>query len=173
MRFRRAAPPTNLREEAYSPECVEGAFSELRAEGVLRSSNGHDLKITRLRYVPSRGKRYAAVRTDDAEEDRMDTDLKAYKLDPLQGEALWFIGNLATVKVSAEQTGGGYVITEQMFPGGRRRRFTPSRTTRRSTSSKGTSRSTSKTANPSRPGPSCTSPPEPRTPTKSTPRPRG
>ena len=48
----------------------------------------------------------------------MATALRAYKLDPQQGEALWFIGNLATVKVSAEQTGGGYVITEQMFPGG-------------------------------------------------------
>jgi quercetin dioxygenase-like cupin family protein len=46
----------------------------------------------------------------------MDTDLGAYKLDPQQGEALWFFGGLATVKASAEQTGGGYVITEQMFP---------------------------------------------------------
>jgi len=48
----------------------------------------------------------------------METDLRAYKLDPQQGEALWFFGGLATVKASAEQTGGGYVITEQMFPGG-------------------------------------------------------
>ncbi len=48
----------------------------------------------------------------------MDTELRAYKLDPQQGEALWFFGGLATVKASAEQTGGGYVITEQTFPGG-------------------------------------------------------
>jgi quercetin dioxygenase-like cupin family protein len=51
-------------------------------------------------------------------EDRMDTDLRAYKLDPQQGEALWFFGGLATVKASAEQTGGSFSITEQMFPGG-------------------------------------------------------
>ena len=48
----------------------------------------------------------------------MDIDLRAYKLDPQQGEALWFFGGLATVKASAEQTGGRFSITEQMFPGG-------------------------------------------------------
>ena len=48
----------------------------------------------------------------------MDTDLGAYKLDPQQGEALWFFGGLATVKASAEQTGGRFSITEQVFPGG-------------------------------------------------------
>ena len=48
----------------------------------------------------------------------MDTDLRAYKLDPQQGEALWFFGGLATVKASAEQTGGRFSISEQMFPGG-------------------------------------------------------
>ena len=48
----------------------------------------------------------------------METDLRAYKLDPQQGEALWFFGGLATVKASAEQTGGASSITEQMFPKG-------------------------------------------------------
>jgi quercetin dioxygenase-like cupin family protein len=48
----------------------------------------------------------------------MDTDLSAYKLDPQQGEALWFFGGLATVKASAEQTGGRFSITEQVFPKG-------------------------------------------------------
>jgi quercetin dioxygenase-like cupin family protein len=57
-------------------------------------------------------------RTGDEEEDRMDTDLRAYKLDPQQGEALWFFGGLATVKASAEQTGGTFSITEQMFSKG-------------------------------------------------------
>ena len=48
----------------------------------------------------------------------MDTELRAYKLDPQQGEALWFFGGLATVKASSEQTGGTYAITEQVFPKG-------------------------------------------------------
>jgi hypothetical protein len=57
-------------------------------------------------------------------------------------------GGLATVKASAEQTGGGFSISEQEFLKGM---ATPLHSqpeaTRRSTSSKGTSRSTSKTAN--------------------------
>lgn len=48
----------------------------------------------------------------------MDTGLGAYKLDPQQGEALWFFGGLATVKASAEQTGGSLSISEQVFPRG-------------------------------------------------------
>jgi hypothetical protein len=48
----------------------------------------------------------------------MDTDLRAYKLDPRQGQALWFFGGLATVKASSEQTGGRRSITEQLFPMG-------------------------------------------------------
>ena len=48
----------------------------------------------------------------------MDTDLGAYKLDPQQGEALWFFGGLATFKASSEQTGGRFSITEQTYPGG-------------------------------------------------------
>src|SRR4028118_1673765 len=72
------------------------------------------------------GERYAAARTalrggrrtNDEEEGRMDTDLRAYKLDPRQGEALWFFGGPATVKASSEQTGGRFSITEQEFPGG-------------------------------------------------------
>ena len=48
----------------------------------------------------------------------MDTGLGAYKLDPRQGEALWFFGGLATVKASAEQTGGSFSISEQEFPKG-------------------------------------------------------
>jgi quercetin dioxygenase-like cupin family protein len=48
----------------------------------------------------------------------MDTGLSAYKLDPREGEALWFFGGLATVKASAEQTGGGFSISEQEFPKG-------------------------------------------------------
>jgi quercetin dioxygenase-like cupin family protein len=51
-------------------------------------------------------------------EDRMDTGLGAYKLDPRQGEALWFFGGFATVKASAEQTGGRLSISEQVFPEG-------------------------------------------------------
>ena len=48
----------------------------------------------------------------------MDTELRAYKLDPHQGEALWFFGGLATVKASSEQTGGTFSISEQVFPKG-------------------------------------------------------
>jgi quercetin dioxygenase-like cupin family protein len=48
----------------------------------------------------------------------MDTELRAYKLDPRQGEARWFFGGLATVKASSEQTGGRLSISEQVFPKG-------------------------------------------------------
>ena len=48
----------------------------------------------------------------------MDTELGAYKLDPQQGDALWFFGGLATFKASAEQTGGRFSITEQTYPEG-------------------------------------------------------
>jgi quercetin dioxygenase-like cupin family protein len=75
-----------------------------------------------------RGARYAAGRaalrqlrggpTSDKEEERMATGLGAYKLDPREGEALWFFGGLATVKASAEQTGGKFSISEQVFPMG-------------------------------------------------------
>lgn len=48
----------------------------------------------------------------------MDTGLGAYKLDPREGEALWFFGGLATIKASSEQTGGRLSISEQEFPKG-------------------------------------------------------
>lgn len=48
----------------------------------------------------------------------MDTDLRAYALGSEEGEALWFFGTLATVKASAEQTGGQYVLVEQLAPRG-------------------------------------------------------
>ncbi len=48
----------------------------------------------------------------------MDMNPTAYKLDSEQGEALWFFGGLVTVKASAEQSGTGVTLTEQLFPGG-------------------------------------------------------
>ena len=34
------------------------------------------------------------------------------------GEALWFFGSLATFKATAEQTGGAFMLLEQLAPGG-------------------------------------------------------
>ncbi len=48
----------------------------------------------------------------------MDADLTPYALDPGEGEPLWFFGALATVKVSAEQSGGRFALIEQLAPRG-------------------------------------------------------
>jgi quercetin dioxygenase-like cupin family protein len=48
----------------------------------------------------------------------MSTDPAPYALGSEEGEALWFFGGLVTVKASAEQNGGGFALTEQLFPGG-------------------------------------------------------
>lgn len=48
----------------------------------------------------------------------MDTEPAACKLDPDQGEALWFFGSLVTVKASPGQTGAEFSLTEQLLPGG-------------------------------------------------------
>ncbi len=48
----------------------------------------------------------------------MNTDATPYALRPEEGEAFWFFGGLVTVKASAEQSGGRYALTEQLFPGG-------------------------------------------------------
>ena len=34
FRLRHAVPPTNFREETYSPECVEGVFSKVRLHDI-------------------------------------------------------------------------------------------------------------------------------------------
>jgi quercetin dioxygenase-like cupin family protein len=48
----------------------------------------------------------------------MNTDPAQYALGPDEGEAFWFFGGLVTVKASAQQTGGRFALTEQLFPGG-------------------------------------------------------
>ena len=48
----------------------------------------------------------------------MNTDPAPYTLGSEEGEALWFFGGLVTVKASAEQTGGRFSLTEQLFPDG-------------------------------------------------------
>jgi quercetin dioxygenase-like cupin family protein len=48
----------------------------------------------------------------------MNTDATPYALRSEEGEAFWFFGGLVTVKASAEQSGGRYSLTEQLFPGG-------------------------------------------------------
>jgi hypothetical protein len=49
---------------------VEGAFPELRSEGVLRSSSDLAPKITLLRDVPSSSELYAAMRPAFDEDER-------------------------------------------------------------------------------------------------------
>jgi quercetin dioxygenase-like cupin family protein len=48
----------------------------------------------------------------------MDMELAPYALDPEEGEALWFFGMLATVKATAEQTGGRFALIDQLAPAG-------------------------------------------------------
>jgi quercetin dioxygenase-like cupin family protein len=42
----------------------------------------------------------------------------AYALGPNQGEALWFFGNLVTVKAATNDTGGSYTLSEWLNPPG-------------------------------------------------------
>ena len=48
----------------------------------------------------------------------MDANLTPYALGSEDGEALWFFGMLVTVKASAEQTGGQFILVEQLAPRG-------------------------------------------------------
>jgi quercetin dioxygenase-like cupin family protein len=41
---------------------------------------------------------------------------RIFALDPAEGEALWWMGGLATVKATAEQTGGRYTLVEVLVP---------------------------------------------------------
>ncbi len=41
---------------------------------------------------------------------------RIFALDPGEGEALWWMGGLATVKATAEQTGGRYTLVEVLVP---------------------------------------------------------
>jgi quercetin dioxygenase-like cupin family protein len=45
-------------------------------------------------------------------------DPSPYSLGSDDGEVFWFFGGLVTVKASAEQSGGRYSLTEQLFSGG-------------------------------------------------------
>lgn len=64
----------------------------------------------------------------------MDTNRTPYALGPEDGEALWFFGMLVTMKATVEQTGGEFLLIEELAPKGRPRRFTSIRpTTSRST----------------------------------------
>jgi hypothetical protein len=49
-------------------------------------------------------------------EQRMDANLAPYALGAEDGEALWFFGMLVTMKATAEQTGGGFLLFEQLAP---------------------------------------------------------
>jgi quercetin dioxygenase-like cupin family protein len=48
----------------------------------------------------------------------MNTDPAPYALGSEEGEAFWFSGGLVTVKASAQQSGGRFALTEQLFPRG-------------------------------------------------------
>lgn len=48
----------------------------------------------------------------------MDTHRTAIVLAPAEGEALWCVGSLTTVKAAAEQTAGAYSIIEDLAPKG-------------------------------------------------------
>ena len=43
---------------------------------------------------------------------------RTFALEPGEGEALWWIGMLATIKATAEQTGGQYTLLEILAPEG-------------------------------------------------------
>ncbi len=48
----------------------------------------------------------------------MDTNLTPYALGSEDGEALWFFGMLVTIKATAEQTGGRFLLVEELAPRG-------------------------------------------------------
>jgi hypothetical protein len=48
----------------------------------------------------------------------MDTNRMPLALGPAEGEVLWCVGALTTVKAAAEQTGDVYSITEDLAPKG-------------------------------------------------------
>jgi mannose-6-phosphate isomerase-like protein (cupin superfamily) len=43
---------------------------------------------------------------------------RTFAYDPAEGEALWWVGLLATIKATAEQTGGRYTLVEVLAPDG-------------------------------------------------------
>jgi mannose-6-phosphate isomerase-like protein (cupin superfamily) len=45
-----------------------------------------------------------------------ETESRIFALDPGEGEALWWMGGLATIKATAEQTGGRYTLVEILVP---------------------------------------------------------
>ena len=47
-----------------------------------------------------------------------DVASRTFAYEPGEGEALWWIGMLATIKASAEQTGGRYTLVEVLAPDG-------------------------------------------------------
>ncbi len=53
--------------------------------------------------------------TLDAQEDAAS---RPFAHEPAEGEALWWIGMLATIKATAEQTGGRYTLVEVLAPDG-------------------------------------------------------
>jgi len=50
---------------------------------------------------------------DGAEEEPAN---RTFALDPEEGEALWWMGGLATIKATGEQTGGRYTLVEVLVP---------------------------------------------------------
>lgn len=48
----------------------------------------------------------------------MDTTSSPYALAANEGEALWFFGMLVTMKATAEQTGGEFLLIEELAPRG-------------------------------------------------------
>ncbi|HZL54161.1 MAG TPA: quercetin 2,3-dioxygenase [Solirubrobacteraceae bacterium] len=46
------------------------------------------------------------------------TSVKAAVVGPGEGDAYWFLGTLATIKASAESTGGGVAVIEHLAPQG-------------------------------------------------------
>src|SRR4028118_183362 len=47
-----------------------------------------------------------------------DVASRTFAYEPGEGEALWWIGMLATIKATAEQTGGRYTLVEVLAPEG-------------------------------------------------------
>ncbi len=48
----------------------------------------------------------------------MDANLSPYALGSEEGEALWFFGMLVTMKATTEQTGGEFLLIEELAPRG-------------------------------------------------------
>jgi quercetin dioxygenase-like cupin family protein len=102
----RALPPTNKGDPSHEDDDADEAQTEGFA--VLETRYGCEIVDT----TPGPGK-------EQGKEEPMDGDVgRAFGLEDGEGEARWWLGGLATVKATGEETGGRYTLVEVLEPEG-------------------------------------------------------